>query len=72
MSNKGKTMKKFTFTPTKDLTVQELSNIFKVTMVALIEGITGEPQSGSDKLEFEEHIYNSLSDDVKKHFTESE
>ena len=65
-------MKQFTFTPTDDLTVQELSDIFTITMVALIEGITGKPQTGSDKFEVEEHLYNSFSDDVKKHFTETE
>lgn len=64
-------MKRFTFTPTEDLTVLELANIFRVTMVALIEGITGKPPTGSEILELEEQIYNSLSDDVKKHFTET-
>jgi len=64
-------MKRFTFTPTEDLTVQELADIFRATMVALIEGITGQSQTGSDKLEFEEPIYNSLPDSVKKHFTET-
>jgi len=58
--------------PTEDLTVLELANIFKVTTVALIEGITGQPQTGSDKLEFEEQIYNALPDDVKKHFVETD
>ncbi len=65
-------MKRFTFTPTEDFTVLELANIFRVTMVALIEGITGKPPTGSDTLELEEQIYDSLSDDVKKHFTETE
>lgn len=65
-------MKRFTFMPTEDLTVLELANIFRVTMVALIEGITGKPLTGLDTLELEEQIYNSLSDNVKKHFTETE
>ncbi len=64
-------MKRFTFTPTEDLTVLELANIFRVTMVALIEGITGKPPTGSDILELEEQIYNSLPNGVKKHFTET-
>lgn len=64
-------MKRFTYTPIDDLTVKELSDIFKVTMVALIEGITGQAQTGSDVLEFEEPIYNSFPDSVKKHFTET-
>jgi len=65
-------MKRFTYKPKEDLTVQELSEIFTVTLVALIEGVSGKPQTGSDVLEFEEHIYDSFSDNVKKHFTESE
>lgn len=65
-------MKRFKFTPTEELTVKELADIFTVTMVALIEGITGQSLSGSDVLEFEEPIYNSLPDSAKKHFTETE
>ncbi|KKM07069.1 hypothetical protein LCGC14_1737630 [marine sediment metagenome] len=64
-------MKRFTYAPTDDLTVQELSDIFKVTVVALIEGLSGQVQTGSDALEFEEPIYDSFPDDVKKHFTET-
>ena len=65
-------MKRFTFTPTEDMTVRELSDVFTVTIVALIEGVSGQPQTGSNVLELEEHLYKSLPDNVKKHFTESE
>ncbi len=65
-------MKRFTYKPKENLTIQELSEVFTVTLVALIEGITGQPQTGSDLLELEEHLYNSFPDNVKRHFTKSE
>ena len=63
-------MANYAFKPTDDLTVQELAEIFKVTTVALIEGITGKPQTGSDELDFEPVIYNKLPESLKRHFQE--
>ncbi len=52
-------MKLYNYTPTQDLTVQELSDIMQTLFVSLIEGIQGKPVEGSDDLQVDPLIYNS-------------
>lgn len=59
----------YDFTPTEDLTVQELASIMRSLFVALIEGIQGQDVTGNDALQIDDVIFDILAEDLKRHFT---
>lgn len=61
-------MEQYTFKPTKDMTVTELSVIMQTLMVALIQAMSGQTVTGHEDLEIEEPVYDNLPSEVKKHF----
>lgn len=65
-------MKIFNFEPTEDLTVMELAEIYKITMTAIIQGMAGRPWNGNEELQIPDQIYNTLSDNAKRHFNDGQ
>jgi len=79
-SNKGTTMTDeskvisedlviYSYTPTDDITILELSEIMKVLFVSLIEGIQGQTVRGKEPLQIDDEVYNVLPPHVTKHFS---
>ncbi len=62
--------KLYNYTPTDDLTLSELSDLMKMLLVSLIEGIQGQPVKGDDDLQIDDVIFDSLGEHLKQHFTE--
>lgn len=62
----------YNYTPTDDLTLPELSDLMKMLLVSLIEGIQGQDVKGDDDLQIDDVIYNAMRDRLKRHFTEFE
>ena len=61
-------MKKFRFEPQDDVTPKELAEIFKVTMTAIIQGLSNRNWDPTEDFEIEEDIYKALSDKARRHF----
>lgn len=64
--------KLYNYTPTDDLTISELSDLMKMLLVSLIEGIQGQPVKGDDDLQIDDVIYDLLNDNLQRHFTLTE
>lgn len=59
----------YNYKPTDDLTIQELSDMFRVLFVSLIEGIQGHPVVGKDDLQIDDAVFAALPTDLRRHFT---
>ncbi len=58
----------YTYKPTSDLTVDELSTIMTVMLVTLIQAIQGMPTRPGEPLQVDATAYANLPPEVLKHF----
>lgn len=63
-------MTEYTFKPSDDITTKELAMITKVFVVSILEAMQGKLPTGVDNLDVEEHIYNKMPEEIKKHFVQ--
>ena len=58
----------YKFTPSEDMTVQELAAVFNYSMGAIIQAVNGDRPTGQEDFELDDSLYQALPTDLKRFF----
>lgn len=63
-------MKLYKFTPNEEMSTLELAQVLEKLLVSLMQGLYGRKIDGSEPLQIDDAILNSMPEECRKYFVE--